>query len=90
MIFSSCEEIGRAVELLDEHEDSESVGESPVSKTENIINVRLHQICIKSIGTTDYKDNALVLLYFLIEPDAHRFRISECFSKDITKDHKTI
>ena len=42
MIFSSCEEIGRAVELLYEHEDSESVGESPVSEAEDVVYVRFH------------------------------------------------
>lgn len=90
MIFSSCEEIGRAVDLLDEHENGESVRESPVRKAENIIHMRFHEVHIEAIGTTDDKDHALMLLHFLIEPDTHRFRIAETFTEDITENHKTI
>lgn len=42
VIFSSSEEIGCAIELFDEHENSESVGESPIGKAENIIDVGFH------------------------------------------------
>ena len=90
MIFSSSEEVGRAVELFDEHEDSESVGECPVSEAEDIIYVRFHQAHIESIRSTDDKDDTLMLLHFLTEPDTHRLRISEAISEDITEDHKTI
>ena len=90
MIFPSGKEVGRAVELLDEHENSESVGESPVCKAEDIIYVRFHQAHIESIRSTDDKDHTLVLLHFLTEPDTHRFGISKSFSEDITEDHKTI
>ena len=90
MIFSSREEIGRAVKLLDEHKDGESVGESPVSETEDRVDVLFYQTRIQSIGTTDNKDYALMLLHFLTEPDTHRFCISKRFSEDITEDHKTV
>lgn len=65
MIFPPREDIETAIELLDEHEDGESVGESPISKAENIIDVRFHQTRIQPIGTANNKDNALVLLHFL-------------------------
>ena len=50
--------------LLDEHENSESVRESPVRKAENIIHMRFHEVHIEAIGTTDDKDHALMLLHF--------------------------
>jgi hypothetical protein len=90
MIFSSCEEIGRAIELLDEHEDSESVRESPISESENIVYMRFHESHIETIRSTYHKDNTLMLLHFLTEPDTHSFCISKTFPEDITKDDKTV
>lgn len=90
VIFPSSEEIRRAVELLDEHEDSESMGECPIRETEDKVYVRFHQNRIQSIRSTDDKDNTLVLLHFLTQPDTHRFRIAETFSENITEDDKTV
>lgn len=89
MILSSGKEIGRAVELLDKYEDSESMGEDPVCKAEDIIYMRFHESHIETVRSTNHKNHTLMLLHFLTQPDTHRFRISRGFSEYITEDHKT-
>lgn len=41
MVFPSAENIGHPVELLDEHEDSESVGKCPIREAQSVVNMRL-------------------------------------------------
>lgn len=41
MIFPSAENISHTVELLDEHEDGESVGKCPIGEAQGVIYMSL-------------------------------------------------
>jgi hypothetical protein len=87
MIFPTLQDIESTVDLLDQYQYCESVGECPFSEAQDKVDMRLHKRSIETIRSPDDKYDTFMMLHFLSEPVAHTFGIAESVSEYITENH---